>query len=73
MVNQNNGSKKTQLFCFFYCEEKLAGLERADSVYSPGRYHIFCSQIVWYLQTSVKGQNIFSRNLWTKKTLISIE
>ena len=33
----------------------------------PGRYHIFWSQIVWNLHTSVKGQNIISGKLVEKK------
>ena len=43
-VNQNDCSKKAQLFCFFASKEKLAGLEWADSMYSLGRHHIFWSQ-----------------------------
>lgn len=68
-VNQNDCSKKAQLFCFFAGKEKLAGLEWADSMYSLGRHHIFWSQSAWYLHTSLKGQNIIFRKTCWKNNL----
>ena len=55
----------------FSSEKKLAGLERADNVYSPGRYHIFWSRSV--LHTPVKGQNIIFGKLVEMKKNLSIE
>lgn len=56
---------------FFSSEEKLAGLERTDSVYSQRRYHIFWSQIVlryFFAHVSKWSKHYFQETCWKVKT-----
>ena len=65
-VNKNDGSKKAQIFSN---EEKLAGLEWANSVYSPGRYHNISSDLKLFICVSVKvrSRRYFWETWWNKK------